>query len=404
MEEINRFSAGNRGEKVRSDCFMTFELKTEGGIKLTLSSKVESIYGEHIRLLCLKILDYFEVKHAVLDIEDSGALDFVIAARLESVIKQSKASDKEFLQELITENTLITNKKRNRITRLYLPGNTPSLMINSGIHQPDGVILDLEDSVAYLKKHEARFLVRNALRSLNFLGAERMVRINQFPEGLKDLPYLIPHNVNVILIPKCENEVQIKTIVGHIEMIQKKSKTINPVWLMPIIESAKGVLNIVEIAKSSNTIVAIAIGLEDLTADLGVSRTHLGIESLFARSQIITTCKAFGIQPIDSVFSDVEDLEGLKENVLASKSLGFEGMGCIHPRQIEIIRRYFAPSDDEIEEAKSIIVAYNLAIEKGLGVISLGTKMIDVPVVEKAKHIIKHAIELGRLDENWTCK
>lgn len=403
MEEINRFSAGNRGEKVRSDCFISLELKTEGGIKLSLFSKVQSIYGEHIRLLCLEILDYFEVKDAIIEIEDSGALDFVIAARLESVIKQSKASDREFLQELITENTLITNKKRNRITRLYLPGNTPSLMLNSGIHQPDGIILDLEDSVAFLKKQEARFLVRNALRSLNFFGAERMVRINQFPEGLKDLPYLIPHNVNVILIPKCENDVQIKKIVSHIEQIQKKSKTSNPVWLMPIIESAKGVLNIVEIAKSSNMIVAIAIGLEDLTADLGVKRSHLGIESLFARSQIITTCKAFGLQPIDSVFSDVDDLEALKENVLVSKSMGFEGMGCIHPRQIEIIRKYFSPSDDEIEEAKSIIVAYNFAIENGHGVISLGTKMVDAPIVEKAKNIIKHAIELGRLDKNWTC-
>ncbi|MBJ7881957.1 aldolase/citrate lyase family protein [Gelidibacter salicanalis] len=402
MEMTNEFCAGNKGEKIRSDCFVSLELKEEGVIEIGLSSKVESNYGKHIRLLCLEILDYFKIRHAILNIEDSGALDFVIAARLEAVIKQAIITDKEFLLKFIPENELVTTKNRHRVTRLYLPGNTPSLMLNSGIHKPDGVILDLEDAVAFSKKQEARFLVRNALRSLNFLGVERMVRINQFPEGLKDLPYIIPHNVNLVLIPKCEDEVQIKTISSHIDKIQKKSESINPVWLMPIIESAKGILNIIEIAKSSDMIVAIAIGLEDYTADLGVKRTPLGLESLFARTKIVTTCKAFGIQPIDSVFSDVENLEGLKENVLASKSIGFEGMGCIHPRQIEIISKHFAPTDDEIEEAKTIVFAYNDAIKNGLGVISLGTKMIDAPVVEKSKNIIKQAISSQRLDENWT--
>jgi citrate lyase subunit beta/citryl-CoA lyase len=274
-------------------------------------------------------------------------------------------------------------------------------MINSGIHKPDGVILDLEDAVAFSKKHEARFLVRNALRNLDFLGVERMVRINQFPEGLKDLQYIVPHHVNLILIPKCESAVQIHTVIEHIEKIQKASFSDHPIWLMPIIESAKGILNSVEIAKSSESIIGMAIGLEDYTADLGVKRTTLGMESLFARMQLITTCKAFGIQPLDSVFSDVEDLEALRGNVLASKAIGFQGMGCIHPRQIEIIRTHFAPTENEIEEAKAIFLAFTEATKNGLGVVSLGTKMIDAPVVEKAKFIIKQAIALDKLNKNW---
>ncbi|WP_445733566.1 aldolase/citrate lyase family protein [Mariniflexile sp.] len=402
MKKTNIYSVGNKGERVRSDCFITLELKEQGGIKINLVSKVKSIYGKHIESIFFEILAFFEINHAVLDIEDSGALDFVIAARLEAVIKLVKPSDKEFLLNQISQNKLPSLKKGPRVTRLYLPGNTPSLMINSGIHKPDGVILDLEDAVAFSKKHEARFLVRNALRNLDFLGVERMVRINQFPEGLKDLSFIVPHNVNLILIPKCESARQITTIIEHIEKIQKASNSNHPIWLMPIIESAKGILNSVEIAKSSDLIIGMAIGLEDYTADLGVKRTPLGMESLFARMQLITTCKAFGIQPIDSVFSDVEDLDSLKENVLASKAIGFEGMGCIHPRQIEIISAHFAPTEDEIEEAKTIVLAFNEATKNGFGVVSLGTRMIDAPVVEKAKFIIEQAIALDKLNKNWT--
>ncbi|MFH6956491.1 aldolase/citrate lyase family protein [Flavobacterium aquidurense] len=401
MKIIKNFTAGNKGEKVRSDCFISLELREIGGIEINLSSKVNSTYGDHIKLFCNKILDYFDIDHAVLNIEDSGALDFVIAARLEAVIKQAINTNKEFLLDIIPENKSTTNKNQPRVTRLYLPGNTPSLMINSGIHKPNGIILDLEDAVAFSKKEEARFLVRNALRSLNFLGVERMVRINQLPEGLNDLSFIVSHNVNLILIPKCENEDQIKIINDEIERIQKKSKSNNPIWLMPIIESAMGILNLIEIAKSSDKIVAIAIGLEDYTANLGIIRTDLGMETLYARSQIVTVCKAFEIQPIDSVFSDIEDLDALKKNVLLSKSIGFEGMGCIHPRQIKIVSENFAPQYYEIEQAKLIVDAYNQAIKKGLGVVSLGTKMIDAPVVEKAKKIIEQAILANRLDENW---
>lgn len=397
--EINKeFSAGNQGGHVRSDCFFTLELKEKGGIEINLVSKVNSLYGKHIKTLCYKILDFFEIEHVLLNIVDSGALDFVIAARLEAVIKQSMQTDKEFLLELIPENNTLTTKNRFRVTRLYLPGNTPSLMLNSGIHKPDGIILDLEDAVAFSKKQEARFLVRNALRGLNFIGAERMVRMNQLPEGLKDLPFIVPHNVNLILIPKCEEASQIKIINDHIEKIQETSEFKNPIWLMPIIESAKGIINIVEIAKASSNIVGIAIGLEDYTADIGVKRTEAGIETLFARQQIITTCKALNLQPIDSVFSDVEDLEALKLNVLQSKSIGFEGMGCIHPRQIDVISQNFAPSENEIEDAKKVIEAFEEALKNGLGVVSLGTKMIDAPVVEKAKKIIIQATLQNKLN------
>ncbi|CAN0332768.1 unnamed protein product, partial [Phaeothamnion confervicola] len=211
----------------------------------------------------------------------------------------------------------------------------------------------------------------------------------------------IPHNVNVVLVPKCESAHQLHEVNNHIIAIQNRLKINSSVWLMPIIESALGVMHAFEIAKAANNVVAIAIGLEDYTADLGVNRTPEGTESLFARSMVINACKAAGIQPIDSVFSDVADMEALKKNVLQSKALGFEGMGCIHPRQIRIIEDNFAPDEREIDKAKKIVLAFEEASKKGLGVVSLGTKMIDAPVVKRAQRSIDLALALGKLKKNW---
>jgi citrate lyase subunit beta/citryl-CoA lyase len=380
-------TAGNYDDKVRSDCRITFELTSQGGRNIQLFSKVEKLYGNSINNLIVDILDFFDVKNCNMKIEDKGALDFIIAARTEAAIKQVIETDKEYLLPIIPENKNATEKDRFRLSRLYLPGNTPKLMINAGIHQPNGIILDLEDAVAPQKKYEARFVVRNALRSVNFYGAERMVRINQLPLGLEDLKFVVPHNVNLILLPKCESAQQVKDVNNAIDTI--KQNNANPIWIMPIIESALGVENAFEIATAAENVVAMAIGLEDFTADLGVRRTAEATESFYARTRIVNACKAAGIQPIDSVFSDVSDMDGLRKNVEVSKSLGFEGMGCIHPRQIKVIHNAFRPSEQEIEKAKRIVNAFKEAEAKGLGVVSLGSKMIDPPVVKRALKILE---------------
>ncbi len=394
-------TSGNSGPKIRSDCEMTFELRDGGGIVIDLKSKVEVQYGGSIKKLCAEILNYFGVRDAFLRIDDSGALPFVIAARLESAIKKLTVTELEYLPELLEENKYSTSSGRFRFSRLYLPGNTPSMMINAGLHSADGIILDLEDSVSPEKKDEARILVRNALRQVNFNGAERMVRINQGERGMKDLEFVVPHNVNLILIPKCEDAPTVRNIENRISEIKAKSELNNPVYLMPIIETALGVEMSFEIARSAASVVAIAVGLEDLTADMGVPRTKEGNETLYARTRIVNAAKAAGIQPIDSVFSDVDDMEALRQNVLSSKTLGFEGMGCIHPRQIPVIRQGFAPGQEEIEKSKKIVLAFENARSKGLGVVALGSKMIDPPVVARAQKIIDLAVRLGLLSGDW---
>jgi citrate lyase subunit beta/citryl-CoA lyase len=390
-------SAGNSGPKIRSDCRISLELTPSGGIEIDLSSKVISLYGNSIRKLMGEMLVYFGIKNARVRLEDRGALPFVLMARLEAAVKQLVKTEKVFLPKNNRNQQDKSAFEKFRFTRLYLPGNSPALMLNAGIHKPDGLILDLEDSVAQDKKSEARFLVRNALLTLDFMGAEKMVRINQLPDGLKDLGHIVPHGVDLILIPKCERPEQILAVEKEINHLKKDTR----IFLMPIIESAMGIENAFEIAVASPTVVAMTIGLEDYTADIGVKRTTEGNESLYARSRMVNACKAAGIQAIDSVFSDVADVDGLKSAVQVSRSLGFEGMGCIHPRQIKYIKEGFLPDKDEIEKAKRILLAYESAQKAGLGVVSLGTKMIDAPVVKRAERIILLALKQGLISENW---
>ncbi len=394
--------AGRRGEAVRSDCWVQLERTTSGGITVELHSKVDSMYGHSIKTLVNEELRYLGIESAKVIIEDAGALPFVLMARLEAACRRlDKTIEKEFLPDFRECCRYATERERFRRSRLYLPGNEPKFMINAGIHKPDGIILDLEDSVSPSEKDAAAFLVRNALRQVDFGDSERMVRINQSPRGLDDLKFIVPHNVHVILIPKCERDEQVKEIADEVSRLKQAYGVTRDIYFMPILESAKGIMNAYSIATSDNNIIALTIGLEDYTADIGTQRTSEGRESIWARSMVVNAARAAGLQPIDTVFSDVLDMQGLKNSVLEAKSLGFDGKGCIHPRQIRVIHEGFAPNEDEIAKAKQIALAFEQAEKDGLGVVALGSKMIDPPVVKRALRTIRLAVSLGILAENW---
>jgi citrate lyase subunit beta/citryl-CoA lyase len=398
---VKKGAAGNQGPDVRSDCYAGLEIKSSGGIQINLDSKVDALYQQSILQLASEILEFFGIKNTRLEIYDRGALPFVLAARIEGAVRECLGTKEEFLLKMLPENIYQTEKDRPRRSRLYLPGNTPKLMLNAGIHTPDGIILDLEDSVAPDKKAEARLVVRNALRGVNFYGAERMVRINQLPMGLEDLDFIVPHHVNLILLPKCESPDSVRQVDQRITEILSATGLDYPVYIMPILESALGVVKAYEIASASERVAALAIGLEDYTADLGAARTPEGRESFFARCQLVNAARAAGLQAIDSVFSDVSDMEALHQVALESKSLGFDGMGCIHPRQIRVIHEAFAPTAAEIDKAKRIVLAFDEAAARGLGVVSLGSKMIDPPVVKRALKTIHLAVMAGYIPEDW---
>ncbi len=385
-------TAGKQGAKVRSDCYIEITSKRLGGIKLDFKSKVDVMYGESIRTTILKMCKFFELKHATILVEDYGALPSTLMARFELAVKRLNIKmEKEYLPDFNKKNKYTTTKDKLRRSRLYLPGNEPKFYPNAGLHKPDGVILDLEDSVAPTEKDSAQLIVRNALRAIDFYGSERMVRINQLPQGLDDLKYIVPHNVHVILIPKVETAEQIKEVDAEVQRLKKLHRIKNDIYFMPIIESALGVINAYPIATASKNICALAIGLEDYTADIGTQRTNEEKESFYARTALVNAAKAAGVQAIDTVFSDVNDMDGLRNSVLEAKGLGFEGKGCIHPRQIQIVHDAFAPTEVEITKAQKIVTAFEEAKLKGIGVVSIGSKMIDAPVVKRAINTLKIA-------------
>ncbi|MFI5116204.1 MAG: aldolase/citrate lyase family protein [Terriglobales bacterium] len=395
ISALRRGEAGRAGDDVRSDLYVSFEERASGGIEIGLRSRVELYYGEVIRRQIRDVLCTLGVEHALIEIVDEGALPFVIAARIEAAVRRAGlAPGKSALPEAVT---LAAPSPRDRLrrSRLYLPGNEPKYFINAGLHGPDAVILDLEDSVHYAEKDAARLLVRNALRAVDFGAAERMVRINQLPLGLADLEEIVPQSPDLILIPKVETAAQVSDVVGAIDSITQRVGVTRPIWLMPILESALGIENAFAIATASDRIAAITLGLEDYTADLGVAKTAGGSESLYARMRVVNAAHAAHVQAIDSAYGDVADTEGLLHWGEASRAMGFEGMGCIHPVQIEIIHRGFAPSPNELEKALQIVAAYEDAQIRGLGVVSLGSKMIDAPVVQRAMKLVALAKKMG---------
>jgi len=387
--------AGHWGEAIRSDVHVRIEPRERGGIDIDLESRVKPYYGDSIRRQTEEVLEALGVRHARVEIHDEGALPFVTAARIEAAVKRAGLG--EGTRVLPDRVALPEPSPRDRMrrSRLYVPGSEPKYFINAALHGADGVILDLEDSVHPGEKDAARLLVRNALRAVDLLQCERMVRINQLPLGLADLDEIVPESPDLILIPKVENPGQVVQASQRIADIKADYGIIRPIWLMPILESALGIENAFAIAKASEEIVALTIGLEDYTADLGVVKTSTGAESLYARQRVVNAAYGAGVQAIDSVFGDVADMDGLRAWGLNSRAMGFEGMGCVHPLQIAVIHEAFAPTEAEIERARKIVAAYDEAREKGLGVVSLGSKMIDPPVVQRALKLMARARAMG---------
>lgn len=394
--------SGYQREGIRSDAWFRVEIADSGGLHLDVQSKVEPYYGEIIRGQIRAVCETFGVEHAHIEMQDGGALPFAIAARLECAVQRALGSSvPAALPEPLQHGHPSGARDRLRRSRLYLPGNEPKFFISAALYGADAVILDLEDAVAATEKDAARIMVRNALRCVDFMPAERMVRINPGDTGMVDLEAVIPQQPDLILIPKCEHAEEVLAVDGRIGQILDKYNLKHTVWLMPILETALAIENAFAIADASPRVAAVTIGLEDYTADLGVQRTREGTESLYARMALVNAAKAAGVQAIDSVFSDVADEEGLRANTEESRRLGFEGKGCIHPRQIDVIHAALAPGESEIQRARQIVAAFDRASAEGLGVVSLGTKMIDPPVVKRAQHTVDLAVQLGLLPEDW---
>lgn len=292
--------------------------------------------------------------------------------------------------------------KQLRRTMLYVPGNNPGMIKDAGIYNADCVMFDLEDSVPVAEKDAARFLVNEALRTLDLTGKEYLVRVNALdsPLGIADLEAIVSTRKVVVRLPKTESAQDILQCERETERIEREYG-IEPssTRMMAAVESAAGVLNAKEIAAASPRLIGIAIGAEDYVTDLKTTRSASGVELMFGRSMILLAARAAGIDAIDTVYSDVNNEEGFREEVQLIRQLGFDGKSIINPRQISAVHEIFTPSLKEIDKALAVIEAIKEANRKGSGVIALNGKMIDKPVVMRAQRTIDLAVAAKVLEK-----
>ena len=285
-----------------------------------------------------------------------------------------------------------------RRSMLFLPGNTPNMLINGNCLGSDAVIFDLEDAVSPAEKDAARILVRNTLRYMDFYGCERIVRINSVdtPYWRADLEAVLPQTPDLILLPKAGLPADVLAADAYMTQLEQSlGLPQNTVGLMPLIETALGVENAFSIASCTRRVKALFLGAEDLTADLQCKRTKEGQEILYARTRLVTAARAAGVDVYDTPFTDVNDDEGMEKDAAFAKSLGFTGKAAISPRHVELINQVFSPTPAEIDYAYAVMDAIAEAKRQGKGAISLRGKMIDAPIVARAERTIAMAQALG---------
>ena len=285
-----------------------------------------------------------------------------------------------------------------RRSMLFLPGNTPNMLINGNCLGADAVIFDLEDAVSPAEKDAARILVRNTMRYMDFRGCEIIVRINSIDTAFwkKDIDEILPQKPGLILLPKTGSAQDVLEADAYISRVEEKlGLEQGAVGLMPLIETAMGVENAFAIASSTKRVKALFLGAEDLTADLQCKRTKEGREIEYARTRLVVAARAAGVDVYDTPFTDVNDDEGILRDATYAKALGFTGKASISPRHVEVINAVFSPTQKDVDYAYEVMEAIALAKEQGRGAIALHGKMIDAPIVARAQQTIAMAEALG---------
>ena len=292
-------------------------------------------------------------------------------------------------------------KQRLRRTMMFIPGNNPGMMRDAHIYGSDSLMFDLEDSVSMAEKDAARMLVYNALKTIDYGKTELVVRINPLdtPYGRADIEAMVCAGAHVLRMPKTESAQDIIDCEKVIEEMEiKHNIPVGTTLMMAAIEGAMGVINAYQIATASNRLIGIALGAEDFCANMKCQRTTTGAELQLARQTIVLAARAAGIDALDTVYSDVNNEEQLLYEARLIKDLGFDGKSLINPRQIDLLHNLYAPTQKEVDHARRVVEAAEAAAREGLGVVSLNGKMVDGPVIDRARLVLSRA-ELSGIRE-----
>ena len=281
-----------------------------------------------------------------------------------------------------------------RRSMLFVPGSNAAMLSNSFIYKPDSIMFDLEDAVALKEKDSARLLVAHALQHPLYQEIETVVRVNPLDSefGLLDLNAVVRAGVDVVRMPKTETTQDVVDMDNAITDIEKAcGREVGSTKMLAAIESPLGITQANQIATASERLIGIALGAEDYVRNLKTERSPEGIELLFARCSILQAARAAGIQAFDTVYSNANNEEGFLKEAALIKQLGFDGKSLINPRQIELLHNLFAPTQKDVDQAKRIIEAAEEAEKQGSGVVSLNGKMIDAPIIDRAKLVLERA-------------
>ena len=357
---------------------------------IELSTLASSADHNSIREVAGQTLAALDAGGLSIRIEDSGALPFTIMARIEAAVGRLRGPGAGVALPPSSPRTGYRGSRgRIRRTRLFVPGSTPKFFAKAVLCGPDAVILDLEDGVVPQEKDAARLLVRNALRAVDFRGAEKTVRINPLPLGLEDIRAVAPHGVHALLLSKTEDPAEVLEVDRAVRRALEDQQA--EVYLVPSIETARGAFRALEIAEASPRVVGLSLGLEDYVNDIGAEHTPERRESLWFTGQVLNASRAAGVQALGSVYTDLEDQEGLARYAEDFRKLGFEGIACIHPKQVRVVNEVFSPRPRDVAQARRIVDAFEQAAAKGTGVISVDGKLVDLPVVKLARGVLKRA-------------
>lgn len=271
----------------------------------------------------------------------------------------------------------------NYRTLLFIPGNNPGMLLNSDILGADGVIIDLEDAVAINEKDTGRILVREYLKTFDDRKTDVFVRINPLdsPYFYEDLDAIKDLDIKGIVLPKAS----IESMTALDKYLKENNLKLD---IIALVETALGLEEATGVARACDQVIGLFLGAEDLTLDLGAIRTKESKEIEFARSRIIAAAKATGVQALDTPFTDTDDIEGLVKDTLYAKGLGMTGKTVISPRHVDEINRAFSPSKEDITYAIRVMDGVKDAKEKGLGAFSIDGKMIDRPIILRAKNTL----------------
>jgi citrate lyase beta subunit len=289
----------------------------------------------------------------------------------------------------------------SRRALLYMPGDDWKKITKALTLGVDCICMDMEDGVAVSRKAEARATIAKALQELNFGKSEKLARINAVGSGREkdDIAAVLPYRPDGIVIPKVESLEQIQwadDLIAGAEL--KYGWPLNSIRMLVGVETAKGILNLKEIA-SHPRLDAIIFGGEDFAASVGARRTREATELLYARQAVVVACAAFGLQAIDIVYIDFKDTEGLRREAEQGAGFGFSGKQVIHPNQVQVTQEAFTPSDEAIAEAKRIVEAFEAGQREGKGAFALDGKMIDMPLLKHAQKVLERAKAAGKIME-----